>query len=138
MMLLMRSIGRMRTPPNRAGVSTGEATGAAPGAGGDPAAPLPPAGAAAAPGVTMRSADSTSRIEAYFNGKTPIDMPFIRSMSNVEITSSQPSTWLRVPMKTSKLRRVSTRTKASGGSMGLRIDAISAAPMFSSGTITVP
>jgi len=75
---------------------------------------------------------------ANLSGNTPTDMPLSRSTSNVLTMSSQPSAWVRLPASTSRLRNVSTRRMPVGGMRGLRMAAISGAPMYLSGTITVP
>ncbi len=65
-------------------------------------------------------------------------MPLSRSTSKIRTISSQPSIWLRVPARISRLRITSARRIASGREIGRRISAISAAPTYFSGTITVP
>ena len=147
-MLLMRSIGMMRRAP-KSGLASPKA--AAPAAA-DAALPdesdTPPDGAepvapealdaVALPPLTNRKAASTSLTEAYLRGKTPTDMPLSKSTSKVLTNSIQPSAWVRVPIMTSRLRTVSTRTRASAATIGRRMAAISAAPMYCRGMMTVP
>ena len=135
-------MGRMRTAP-KSGKFSGKVLAAAasparapPGA--EPAPPAP-ADAAAPPEPDInRKAASTSRVVAYFRGNTPTDMPLSKSTSKVETMSNQPSACVRLPARINRFRTLSTRHKASGGNMGLRMAAISAAPMYCSGTMIAP
>ena len=108
-----------------------------PPAGVAPPAPVAVAGAAPPP-LTSLKATSTSLTDAYLSGNTPTDMPLSKSTSKVLTNSIQPSAWVRVPIMTSRLRTLSTRTNASGATMGRRMEAISAAPMYCRGIITAP
>ena len=142
-MLLMRSIGMIRTAPKN-GFDSAIADAAAPPPLALEAAPAgfaPPCALdawAAPPPVISRRACSTSRTVACLRGTIPTDIPLSKLTSKVLMISSHPSAWVRVPPSTSRLRRVSTRSSASGAIMGRRMVAISAAPMYCRGTITAP
>src|SRR6218665_1521051 len=144
-MLLMRSMGSTRTAPaNGSGMLSAGPAAVPPGAAPGMAMALTGLSAAwlfwrgAPPVLNHCSAASTSLTETYLSGKTPTDMPLRRLTSKVLMMSSQPSAWARLPASTSRLRTVSTRIKASGGTIGRRMVAISAAPMYCKGTSTAP
>ena len=88
--------------------------------------------------LTKRKAASTSLTDACFRGNTPTDMPLSKSTSKVLTNSIQPSACVRVPIMTKRLRTVSTRTRASAGTIGRRMVAISPAPMYCKGIMTAP
>ena len=97
----------------------------------------PATGLAGAP-LKIRKAASISFAVMYLSGNTPTDMPLSKSTSNVETMSIQPSAWVRLPTSTSRFRTVSTRKIASGAASGLKMAAISAAPINFNGIMTVP
>ena len=146
-MLLMRSMGMMRSAPKKgldspkvtepaAATADGEVLAVAmPGIAelGELVAPPP-----LPPPLTKRNAASTSLTDACLSGNTPTDMPLSKSTSKVLTKSIQPSAWVRVPIMTSRLRTVSTRTMASDETMGRKMEAISPAPMYCSGMMTAP
>ena len=137
-------MGMMRTAPKK-GDDSGKPVAAA-AAGAAEAAGVPCNGAApvracapAAPEPDMRRrAVSTSAMVACLSGNTPTDMPLSKFTSKVEMTSSHPSAWVRLPASTSRLRALSARMSESAPSMGLRMVAISAAPMYCSRTTMAP
>ena len=145
--LLMRSIGMIRRAPKKGLDSPKVAEPAAATAAGEVVAVAVPGSAepgkglalpALPPPLTKRSAASTSFTVACLSGNTPTDIPLSKSTSKVFTKSIQPSAWVRVPIMTNKLRTVSTRTMASGATIGRRMEAISPAPMYCRGMITAP
>ena len=74
----------------------------------------------------------------FSSGKIPTDIPASMSTSKVATISSQPSNCARVPASISRLRVLSTRTKASGSATGCNISAMFEALIYCSGTIMVP
>ena len=99
---------------------------------------LPGAAVPAAPATSSCNAASTSCALTCLRGNTPTDMPCSKLTSNVLTKSSHPSACEREPASTSRLRTVSTRTRLSAGTIGRKIEAISVAPMYCSGTMMAP
>ena len=83
------------------------------------------------------SSTKTSSTAPRVTGNIPTDVPANWSISKVVTMSSQPSICICVPANTSRLRLVSMRTKAVLVATGFKISAISGAPMYWSGTMTL-